>query len=112
MAKQKPAAVETEQPTDVADVAAVTVVVDNSIPTNPQLYQQAIEQGLAIVQTEGSKAAAAREIYRLLHGEHRDVILRAFIEGATVTVKGSPTYLYNVSRKFRKLAKTEAVPTE
>ena len=104
MAKQKTAADATEQPTDTA--AAVTPV-DNSIPTNPELYQQAIEQGKAIIQTEGSKAAAAREIYRLLQAEHRDVILRAFIEGATVTVKGAPTYLYNVSRKFRKLAKTE-----
>ncbi|MFO1261973.1 MAG: hypothetical protein U1E84_01315 [Rhodoferax sp.] len=109
MAKQKAAADTTEQPTD----AAATVPVDNSIPTNPELYQQAIEQGLAIVQTEGSKAAAAREIYRLLHAEHRDVILRAFIEGATVTVKGAPTYLYNVSRTFRKLAKsTDTAPTE
>lgn len=83
------------------------VEVDTATPTNADLYQQAIEKGQTILKDEGSKAAAAREIYRMLQGEHRDVILKAFIEGATVTVKGSPTYFYNISRKFRKLAKSE-----
>ncbi|OQW86132.1 MAG: hypothetical protein BWK72_18840 [Rhodoferax ferrireducens] len=83
------------------------VEVDTATPTNAELYQQAIEKGQAILKDEGSKAAAAREIYRMLQGEHRDVILKAFIDGATVTVKGAPTYFYNISRKFRKLAKAE-----
>ena len=83
------------------------IEVDTATPTNADLYQQAIEKGQTILKDEGSKAAAAREIYRMLQGEHRDVILKAFIEGATVTVKGSPTYFYNISRRFRKLAKSE-----
>ena len=74
MAKQKAAADTTEQPTD----AAATVPVDNSIPTNPELYQQAIEQGLAIVQTEGSKAAAA---YAVKHG--------LSCEAAIIVVRGA-----------------------
>jgi hypothetical protein len=82
--------------------------IDTSIPTNPDLYQQAIKHGLAVLSKDSSKASAAREIYAMLHGEHRDVILRAFIEGATVTVKGAPTYLYNISRKFARKAKTDA----
>jgi hypothetical protein len=84
------------------------IEVDTGTPTNADLYQQAIEKGQTILKDEGSKAAAAREIYRMLQGEHRDVVLKAFIEGATVTVKGSPTYFYNISRKFRKLAKAES----
>jgi len=82
--------------------------VDTSVPADLHRYQQAIEQGQSILAEHNSKAAAAREVFRLLQGEHRDVILKAFIEGASVTVKGSPTYYYNISRKFRRLAKTES----
>jgi hypothetical protein len=95
--------------TNPAEVNEI-IEVDTGMPTNAELYQQAIEKGQVILKDEGSKAAAAREIYRMLQGEHRDVILKAFIEGATVTVKGSPTYFYNISRKFRKLVKTEPAP--
>ena len=61
-----------------------------------------MQEGRTILTDGGSKADAARAIYRLIHDEHREVILRAFIEGADVTPKGSPTYYYNISRKFRK----------
>lgn len=86
---------------------AANPTVDTAIPSDPALYVSAIEKGLAILSTEGSKAAAAREIYTLLKDEHRDVILRAFIDGATCTPKGAPTYLYNTIRKFRRAAKTD-----
>jgi bisphosphoglycerate-independent phosphoglycerate mutase (AlkP superfamily) len=65
-------------------------------------YAKAVQEGRTILTDGGSKADAARAIYRLIHDEHREVILRAFIEGADVTPKGSPTYYYNISRKFRK----------
>lgn len=63
---------------------------------------KAINEGRAIITSGGSKADAARAIFRLIHDEHREVVLQAFIEGADVTPKGSPTYYYNISRKFRK----------
>lgn len=81
--------------------------VDTATPSNPVLYASAVKTGLAVLEKEGSKAAAAREIYTLLKDEHRDVILRAFMEGATCTPKGAPTYLYNTIRKFRRAAKVE-----
>ena len=73
--------------------------------TNPTLYRKAIEVGKQVFKTSNSKAEAAREIYKLLVEEPRDVILQAFIEGASITPKGSPTYFYNIKRKFRKQRK-------
>lgn len=71
-------------------------------PTDPARYKRAVELGKEKLKAEGSKAAAAREIFKLLQDEPREVVLKAFIEGATVTEKGSPTYYYNISRKFKK----------
>jgi hypothetical protein len=75
-------------------------------PFEPKLYQQAVAEGKRILADSGSKAAAARRIFELIHTEPRDVVLRAFIEGAEVTPKGAPTYFYNISRKFKRKAKT------
>lgn len=74
-------------------------------PTNPELYQQAIAEGKLILNDSGSKASAARRIFELIHIEPREIVLRAFIEGAEVTPKGAPTYFYNISRKFKRKAK-------
>ena len=71
-------------------------------PKDKNRYAKAVQDGRTILTDGGSKADAARAIYRLIHDEHREVVLRAFIEGADVTPKGSPTYFYNISRKFRK----------
>ena len=62
----------------------------------------AISEGKSILKDSGSKASAARHIFELIHEEHRDIILKAFIEGADVTPKGAPTYYYNISRKFKR----------
>ena len=78
-------------------------VPSNSIPVKdaPRLAS-AISEGKSILKECGSKASAARRIYELIHDEHRDIILKAFIEGAEVTPKGAPTYYYNISRKFKR----------
>ena len=70
--------------------------------TNPILYRKAVEVGKQVLAASNSKAEAAREIFKLLIEEPRDVVLQAFIEGASITPKGSPTYFYNIKRKFRK----------
>ena len=62
----------------------------------------AIRVGQQVLLEQGSKAAAAMEIFKILKDESRDVVLQAFIEGANITPKGSPTYFYNVTRKLRK----------
>lgn len=72
------------------------------LPNDPARYAQAIEEGKKQLNQGNSKADAARAIFRLIHAEPREVVLRAFIEGADVTPKGAPTYYYNINRKFRK----------
>jgi len=72
------------------------------LPNDPARYAQAIEEGKKQLNQGNSKADAARAIFRLIHAETREVVLRAFIEGADVTPKGAPTYYYNINRKFRK----------
>jgi hypothetical protein len=74
-------------------------------PFDHELYKQAISEGRQILTESGSKAAASRRIFELIHSEPRDIILKAFIEGAEVTPKGAPTYFYNISRKFKRKAK-------
>ena len=71
-------------------------------PINPSLYMDAIRMGQQVLLEQGSKASAAMEIFKILKDESREVVLQAFIEGANITPKGSPTYFYNVTRKLRK----------
>lgn len=51
---------------------------------------------------EVSKADVARAMYELIREESREVIVQAFIEGASLTPKGAQTYFYNCKRKFKK----------
>ena len=76
---------------------------NNPIPVKDATrLASAISEGKSILKECGSKASAARHIFELIHEEHRDIILKAFIEGADVTPKGAPTYYYNISRKFKR----------
>ena len=77
------------------------------IPSDPELYQRAINEGREQLVEQRSKAAAARTIYHLLQNESRDVVLKAFIEGADITPKGSPTYYYNITRKLKRQNKSK-----
>ena len=78
-----------------------------AIPSDPELYQRAINEGREQLVKQRSKAAAARTIYHLLQNESRDVVLKAFIEGADITPKGSPTYYYNITRKLKRQNKSK-----
>jgi hypothetical protein len=72
-------------------------------PNNPDLYKEAIRIGKQTLGDEGTKAAAARAIFTMLKDESREVVIQAFIEGASITPKGGPTYYYNINRKIQKL---------
>ena len=72
------------------------------LPHNPALVTEAISAGRAILADSGSKAAACRAMFELIHAEPREIILQAFMDGGDVTVKGAPTYFYNISRKFKR----------
>lgn len=39
-------------------------------------------------------------MFDLIHDEDREVVSKAFMEGANLTEKGSMTYYYNCRRKF------------
>ena len=91
-------------PAETTEVSAS----DTATPSNMKLYTHAIQRGGEILANEGSKAAAAREIFTMLQNEHRDVVLKAFIEGAQCTPKGAPTYFYNISRTLRRATKADA----
>ena len=85
-----------------------TATDTQAVPVEPfdlELYHQAISEGRQVLADSGSKAAASRRIFELIHTEPREIILRAFIEGADVTPKGAPTYFYNIKRKFKRKAK-------
>ena len=77
------------------------------IPSDPELYNRAINEGRDQLVQQRSKAAAARIIYQLLQNESRDVVLKAVIEGADITIKGSPTYYYNITRKLKRQNKSK-----
>ncbi len=80
-----------------------------ALPHNPSLVNEAISAGRIILADSGSKAAACRAIFELIHDEHRDVILQAFMAGGQVTVKGAPTYFYNISKKFKRKQQSVSV---
>lgn len=64
--------------------------------------KQAILDGKAIIKEGKTKADAARAIFGLLKDEPKEVIVAAFVEGATLTEKGALTYWYNCRRKIEK----------
>ena len=64
--------------------------------------KKAITQGKRLIKSGKSKADTSREIYSHVKNEDREVILHVFRQGASLTEKGSLTYLYNVKRKLEK----------
>lgn len=62
-------------------------------PKDKNRYDTAVQEGRTILTGGGSKADAARAIFRLIHSEPREVVLRAFIEGADVTPNPTATTL-------------------
>jgi hypothetical protein len=81
--------------------AAAAAPIDLSSP----VLQKAIGEGKALIADGKSKADAARAIYAAISTEPKDVIVAAFIEGATLTPKGALTYWYNNRRKAAKASK-------
>ena len=91
-----------------AEKVTVTQVViePKKIDLNKPLIKDAIIKGKAIIAEGESKVDAAMSIYQALNAEEKEVIIAAFVQGATLTEKGAVTYFYNCRRKFKKLQKT------
>lgn len=74
-----------------------------AVVKDEQQYKNTITAAQEIIHTGGSKADAARFIHEALKDEDRDIVLKAFIEGANLTEKGAPTYFYNITQKARRV---------
>ena len=63
---------------------------------------QAVLEGQALIAEGKTKVEAAMAIYRHLRESPQEVVLQAFIEGASLTPKGALTYCYNCRRKLSR----------
>ena len=97
--------VETVAPAPVATEAPAAAVEPKKIDLNKQPIKDAIAKGKALIKDGKSKADAAMEIFEALKAEEKDVVIAAFVQGATLTEKGAVTYWYNCRRKAKKSTK-------
>ncbi len=71
-------------------------------PNNLQKVKEAIALGKKLSKTpEITKVAVAMKMFSLIHNESREVISKAFMEGANLTEKGAMTYYYNCRRNYK-----------
>jgi hypothetical protein len=87
--------------TEEAEQSTVVVAAQKPVePKSPALVKKAVALGKEMMKKdEAKKADAARKMYELIHEEPREIIVKAFIEGASLTPKGAQTYFYNCKRK-------------
>ena len=74
---------------------------DTTIPSD-DLIAQAIAEGQALIAEGKTKVEAAMAIYRHLNESPQEVVINAFIDGASLTPKGALTYWYNCRRKLSR----------
>ena len=97
---------EAQQKTDgPAAKEAEAPAAERKIDFNKPAVKKAIEEGQAVLKEGKSKADAAWSIYNRLKDEDKDLIVFAFIKGATLTEKGALTYWYNCRKRATKEAK-------
>lgn len=73
-----------------------------NIPADKAIIEAAILEAKSLIVAGKPKIDAALAIYEKLEGMEQDVIVKAFIEGATMTEKGALTYWYNCRRRLAK----------
>ena len=76
--------------------------VEESVSTQVNAFTQAVSDGKVLIESGKSKREAAMAIYSILQDRGKDEVIRAFIEGASLTEKGAVTYWYNCKRKIGK----------
>jgi len=94
-----------DQPTETttaADPVGEASTPEAAPDLSKPAIQQAILQGKALIADGKSKADAARAIFAVIASEPKEVVVAAFVEGATLTEKGALTYWYNCRRKAAK----------
>ena len=83
-----------------------TTVEPKKIDLSKPQIKEAIAKGKALIKEGKSKADAAMVIFEALKAEDKEVVIAAFVQGATLTEKGAVTYWYNCRRKSKKAAKS------
>jgi len=73
-----------------------------TVPVDKAIIVEAIAEGRKMIEAGKSKIDTALAIYEKLEGIEQGVIVKAFIEGATLTEKGALTYWYNCRRRLAK----------
>ncbi|MCR6500857.1 hypothetical protein MUO32_17590 [Shinella sp. CPCC 101442] len=71
-----------------------------TVPTDKAVIAVAVAEGRKMIEAGKSKIDTALAIYEKLEGTEQDVIVKAFIEGATLTEKDALTYWYNCRRRI------------
>ena len=71
------------------------------IPSD-DVIAQAVLEGQAHISEGKTKVEVAMAIYRHLNECPQEVVLQAFVEGASLTRKGALTCWYNCRRKFSR----------
>lgn len=72
---------------------------ETTIPSD-DLVAMAVTEGQALIAEGKTKVEAAMAIYRHLQDSPQEVVLQAFVDGASLTPKGALTYWYNCRRTF------------
>lgn len=85
-----------------AGVAKSVTVKPVTIDLSKRQIQEAIADGTALIKEGKTKVEAAMAIFEKLKSEDKEVIIAAFVQGATLTEKGAVTYWYNCRRKAKK----------
>ena len=65
-------------------------------------YQLAVNEGKKLIGEGKTKSQAAMAIYTALQTNDKETVIKAFVEGASLTEKGAMTYWYNCKRKQLK----------
>ena len=63
---------------------------------------KSVQEGQKIIKEDGTKVQASMAIFRVIHDLDQETVVKAFVEGASLTPKGALTYWYNCRRKLRK----------
>ncbi|MCD2183660.1 hypothetical protein [Rhizobium sp. GN54] len=73
-----------------------------TVPADDTVIAKAVTEGRAMIAAGKSKIDTALAIYETLEGMAQDEIVKAFVDGATLTEKGALTYWYNCRRRLTK----------
>lgn len=63
---------------------------------------KAVEAGKKAIKEGKTKVEASMTIFRAINDLDQEIVVKAFVDGASLTPKGALTYWYNCRRKLKK----------